>query len=41
MLSIEGDAVRLLGVAPARIFRRGQDPLEIPAGSSLERIVAA
>jgi dipeptidase E len=41
MLRIEGDSVRLLGVAPARIFRRGQDPFEIPAGSSLEGIVAA
>jgi dipeptidase E len=41
MLWIEGDAVRLLGVAPARIFRRGQDPVEVPPGSSLEEIVAA
>ena len=41
MLWIEGDSVRLLGVAPARIFRRGQDPVEVPPGSSLEEIVAA
>jgi dipeptidase E len=40
MLRIEGKSIRLRGVAPARIFRRGQDPLEIPAGSSLEEIVA-
>jgi dipeptidase E len=40
MLRIEGDSVRLRGAAPARIFRRGQDPLELPAGSSLEEIVA-
>ena len=41
MLWIEGDSVRLLGVAPARIFRRGQDPVEVPPGSSFEEIVAA
>jgi dipeptidase E len=35
MLRVEGDSVRLLGVKPARIFRRGQEPLEVPAGSSL------
>jgi len=40
MLWIEGDSVRLLGVAPARIFRRGQDPMEVPPGSALEEIVA-
>lgn len=39
MLSIAGDSVRLLGVAPARIFRRGQEPLEVPPGASLEGIV--
>lgn len=40
MLRVEGDAVRLLGAAPARIFRRGQDPLEVPPGTLLEKIVA-
>jgi dipeptidase E len=40
MLRIEGESIRLLGAAPARIFRRGEVPLEIPAGSSLEEIVA-
>jgi dipeptidase E len=41
MLRVEGDSVRLVGIRPARIFRRGQDPLEVPPGSSLEGIVAA
>ena len=41
MLRISGDSVRLLGALPARIFRRGEDPLEVPSGSSLEAIVAA
>ena len=40
LLRIEGDSVRLRGAAPARIFRRGQDPLEAPPGSSLEGIIA-
>ena len=39
LLSIAGDSVRLRGVAPARIFRRGEEPLEVPPGSSLEGIV--
>jgi dipeptidase E len=41
LLRIAGDSVRLLGKVPARIFRRGQDPLEVPPGSSLEGIVTA
>ena len=41
MLRIEGDTIRLLGIAPARIFRRGRDPLEVPPGTFLEEIVAA
>jgi dipeptidase E len=40
MLRIEGDSVRLRGAAPARIFRRRQDPLEVPSGAPLEEIVA-
>ena len=40
LLRIEGDAVQLRGAAPARIFRRGRDPLEVPPGSSLEGILA-
>jgi dipeptidase E len=41
MLRIEGDTVRLLGIVPARIFRRGENPLEVPPGTFLEEIVAA
>ena len=41
MLRIEGDSVRLRGAVPARIFRRGEDPLEVPPGTLLEKIVAA
>ena len=41
LLSIAGDSVLLKGVAPARIFRRGQLPLEVPPGSSLEGIVGS
>jgi dipeptidase E len=41
MLRIERDSVRLRGVAPARIFRHGQDPLEVPPGTLLEKVVAA
>jgi len=41
LLRIEGASVRLQGASPARIFRRGRDPLEVPPGSSLEEIVAA
>jgi dipeptidase E len=40
LLRIEGDSVLLRGAAPARIFRREQDPLEVPSGASLEEIVA-
>jgi dipeptidase E len=40
LLRIEGDSVLLRGAAPARIFRRGQNPLEVPSGASLEEIVA-
>jgi dipeptidase E len=40
MLRIERDSVRLRGAAPVRIFRRGQEPLEVPPGASLEEIVA-
>ena len=41
MLRIEGDSVRLRGAVPARIFRRGEDPLEVSPGTLLEKIVAA
>ncbi len=39
LLRIAGESVRLLGGMPARIFRRRQEPLEVPPGSSLEGIV--
>jgi dipeptidase E len=32
-LRVEGDAVTLIGEKPARIFRRGESPVELPAGS--------
>jgi dipeptidase E len=32
MLRVENDAVTLLGEKPARIFRRGQEPVEVPPG---------
>jgi dipeptidase E len=35
-LRVEDDLVTLLGDRPARIFRRGQEPVELPAGSRLE-----
>ncbi|HYK05798.1 MAG TPA: dipeptidase PepE [Thermoanaerobaculia bacterium] len=34
-LRVEGDAVTLLGEKPARIFRRGETPVELPPGSRL------
>jgi dipeptidase E len=36
MLRVEGESVVLKGQAGARLFRRGQEPVEIAAGSSLE-----
>jgi dipeptidase E len=36
MLRVEGDAVLLKGIAGARIFRRGQEPLEVLPGARLE-----
>jgi len=35
MLQVEGDRVRLLGAAGARLFRRGRAPEEITLGSSI------
>ena len=40
MLRIEGDSVRLRGTAPARLFRRGQDAIEVSPGESLDGLVA-
>src|SRR5207244_11998246 len=41
LLRIAGESVRLLGAAPARIFRRGQEPLEVSAGPSPDGPLAA
>jgi dipeptidase E len=41
MLRIEGESIRLRGARPARIFRRGQDPLEVPPDNFLEKILEA
>jgi dipeptidase E len=40
MLRIEGDSVRLLGAAGARIFRRGHPPLEAHPGEALDILPA-
>ena len=40
MLRVEGDSIVLLGVRPARIFRRGREPVEVPPGTALEEILA-
>ena len=39
MLRVEGAGVTLLGTAPARIFRRGADPEEVPPGSRLDGLL--
>ena len=36
MLIVAGDDVTLAGVKPARLFRRGASPLELPPGSRIE-----
>jgi hypothetical protein len=36
MLRVEGGDVTLLGTAPARIFRRGMAPFEVPPGARLD-----
>jgi len=33
MIIVDGDEARLEGLKPARIFRRGEEPFEIPAGT--------
>lgn len=40
MLQIEGSAVRLLGSAGARIFRRGHAPQEVRPGDPLDFLIA-
>ncbi len=39
MLRIDGSSVVLKGRAGARIFRRGQDPVEVAPGSAIESLV--
>src|SRR5690606_20091082 len=39
MLHVTDDAVRLLGPRPARVFRRGADPIEVPAGDDLRAVL--
>ena len=40
MLRVEGESVSLKGLAGARIFRRGQDPVEAGPGDDLTLLVA-
>jgi dipeptidase E len=40
MLRIEGDAIILKGVIGARIFRRGQAPVETQPGAELNRLIS-
>jgi dipeptidase E len=40
ILRIEGDSVELRGRAGARIFRRGQEPIEVTPVASIEELVA-
>ena len=39
MLRIEGSSIELRGQAGARIFRRGQEPLEVAPGTRIEPLV--
>jgi dipeptidase E len=39
ILRVAGDSVTLEGVAGARIFRRGEDPVEVPPASSIEALL--
>jgi dipeptidase E len=41
MLRVEGERVVLLGLAGARIFRRGQEPVEVAPGSEIQDLVEA
>ena len=41
LLEVAGDSVRLRGSLTARIFRRGQEPFEVPPGTALEEIVGS
>jgi hypothetical protein len=39
MLRIEGGSCRLLGAAGARLFRQGQQPVELAAGTVLDDLL--
>jgi len=39
MVRGEGDSLQLRGVAGARLFRRGKEPVEVPTGSDLAALV--
>ena len=41
MFRVEGDSVVLQGRRPARIFRRGKEPVEVPPGTALEELLAS
>jgi dipeptidase E len=36
MLLVENDSYKLLGLKPARIFRRGEQPIEVGPGTRIE-----
>ena len=36
MLSVENGAITLLGMKSARVFKRGQEPFEVSAGSRID-----
>ena len=39
MLEVEGDAVTLLGLKSARIFKKGDEPFEVPVGTRIDEAV--
>ena len=39
MLHVDDNSYTLLGLKPARIFRRGQEPVEVPPGTRLDEYV--
>lgn len=39
-LRVEGDAVRLEGGVPARLFRKGRQPVEVSPGSAIDHLLA-
>jgi dipeptidase E len=41
MLWVERGEIMLKGIVPARIFRRGQTPVEVEPGSRLNELIGA